>query len=142
MGVKVHVGKITWKHGFCAFMFKIYMKAQKQAHFRVFSQFSASFYSPAPPPPLPLHHKGSIDYLHVINCNLFCSTAGTEQTAPGGSHLQHARADRDAVLHPLERGGLLGQRTEQNPPTAVHSVPEQQQEPSGETGGHSSQIAS
>ena len=29
---------------FCAFKFKIYMKAQKRARFHVFSPFSASFY--------------------------------------------------------------------------------------------------
>ena len=48
------VGKFTWKHAcFCAFMFKIYKKAQKHTRFHVFSPFRASFY-----PPLPLHHSG------------------------------------------------------------------------------------
>ena len=43
--------KFTWKHAcFCAFVFKIYMKAQKHV-FHVFFPISASFY-------FSLHHNG------------------------------------------------------------------------------------
>ena len=42
---EVKVGKFIWKRAcLSAFMFKIYMKAQKHACFYVFSSFSASFY--------------------------------------------------------------------------------------------------
>ena len=46
--------EFTYKQCFCAFTFKIYMKAQilKYAHFHLFSLFSAPF--------VPINGKGSI----------------------------------------------------------------------------------